>query len=98
MNNVSQIIKQNNKNVSNKKEKQTNPCNCRNKNGCPLNGNCKVQNVIYKCTVSGTQTFKDVSIFEHLKETGSNGYIITDNHSKTRNIRTTHHYQIISGI
>ena len=30
MNNVSQIIKQHNKNVSNKKEKQTNPCNCRN--------------------------------------------------------------------
>ena len=58
MNNVSQIIKQHNRNVSNKKEKQTNPCNCRNKNECPLNGNCKVQSVIYKCTVSATQTFK----------------------------------------
>ena len=58
MNNVSQIIKQHNRNVSNKKEKQTNPCNCRNKNECPLNGNCKVQNVIYKCTVSATQKFK----------------------------------------
>ena len=58
MNNVSQIIKQHNRNVSNKKENQTNPCNCRNKNECPLNGNCKVQNVIYKCTVSATQTFK----------------------------------------
>ena len=58
MNNVSQIIKQHNKKVSNKKEKQTNPCNCRNKNECPLNGNCKVQSVIYKCTVSATQTFK----------------------------------------
>ena len=58
MNNVSQIIKQNNKNVSNKKEKQTNPCNCRNKSGFPLNGDCKVQNVIYTCTVSATQTFK----------------------------------------
>ena len=58
MNNVSQIIKQYNKNVSNKKEKQTNSCNCRNKNKCPLNGNCKVQDVIYKCTVSATQTLK----------------------------------------
>ena len=48
MNNVSQIIKQHNKNVSNKKEKQTNPCNCRNKSECPLNGNSKVHNVIYK--------------------------------------------------
>ena len=58
MSNVSQIIKQHNKKVLNKKEKQTNPWNCRNKNECPLNGNCKVQNVIYKCTVSATQTFK----------------------------------------
>ena len=58
MNNVSQIIKQENKNVAKKKEKQTNPCNCRNKTECTLNGNCKVQNVLYKCTVSATQTFK----------------------------------------
>ena len=58
MSNVSEIIKQHNKNVSNKKVKQTNPCNCRNKNECPLNGNCKVQNAIYKCTVSVTQIFK----------------------------------------
>ena len=58
MNNVCQIIKQHNKNGSNKKEKQANSCNCRNKDECPLNGNCKVQNVIYKCTVSATQTFK----------------------------------------
>ena len=58
MKNVSKIIKQHNRNVSNKKEKQTNPCNCRNKNECPLNGNCKVQSVICECTVSATQTFK----------------------------------------
>ena len=55
---VSQIIKQHNKNVPNKKENQTNPRNCRNKNECPLNENSKVQNVTYKCTVSATQTFK----------------------------------------
>ena len=42
MNNVSQIIKQHDKKVSNMKEKQT-----------------KVQIVIYKCTVSATQTFKE---------------------------------------
>ena len=58
MNSVSQIIKRHNKNVSNKKEKQTNPCKCRNKKEFPLNGNCKVQNFIYKCTVSATQIFK----------------------------------------
>ena len=56
--NVSQIIKLHNRKVSINKEKQTNPCYCRNKNECPLNKNCKVQNVIYKCTASATQTFK----------------------------------------
>ena len=30
----------------------------RNKNECPLNRNCKVKNVIYKFTISATQTFK----------------------------------------
>ena len=58
MSNVSQIIKQHNRNVSNKKQNQTNPWNCRNKNKCLLTGNCKVQNLIYKCTVSATQSFK----------------------------------------
>ena len=59
MNNVSQIIKLHDRNVFHKKAKQTNPCNCRNKNECPLNGNCKVQSVIYKCRVSARpQTFK----------------------------------------
>ena len=57
-NNVSQIIKLHNRKVSINKEKQTNPYYCRNKNECPLNKNCKVQNVFYKCTAPATQTFK----------------------------------------
>ena len=60
MNNVSQIIKQHNRNVYNKKEKQINPYNCRNIRECHIHGNGKVQNVIYKCTVSATQTDKRV--------------------------------------
>ena len=40
------------------KQIQTNPGKCRNKNKCPLNWNCEVQNVIHKYTVSATQTFK----------------------------------------
>ena len=58
MNNISQIIKQHKKHVSKKKEIQTPKCKCRNKNDCPMNGNCKVNNVIYKCTVCATHTFK----------------------------------------
>ena len=46
------------------KERQTNSCNCRNKNECPPNGNCKVPNIICKCTASATQTFKQ---YVHLR-------------------------------
>ena len=52
------IIEQHNKNVAIKKEKQTNSCNCRNKNEFALHGHCKVHNFVYKCTVSAAQTFK----------------------------------------
>ena len=40
------------------KYKHLNVRTSRNKNDCPMNGNCKVNNVIYKCTVSATPTFK----------------------------------------
>ena len=33
-----------------KKNKTTLSCSYRDKNGCPLNGNCRMENVIYKCT------------------------------------------------
>ena len=98
MHNVSQIIKQHNRNISNKKEKQTNPCNCRNKNECPLNGNCKIQNVIYKCTVSATQAFKQLVYLGIAEENWKKDCIIIDNLSKARSIRTAQHYQVTFGI
>ena len=59
MNSVSQIVNQHNKNLSNKKEKQTSSCEYRNKNESPLNGIWKVHSLIYKCTVSAMQTLKE---------------------------------------
>ena len=50
MSNVQQLIKKHSNFIQNKKNKTTLSCNCRDKNGCPLNGNCKTENVIYKCT------------------------------------------------
>ena len=51
MSNVQQqLIKKHNNFIQNKKNKTTLSCNCRDKNGCPLNGNCRRENVIYKCT------------------------------------------------
>ena len=90
MNNVSQIIKQHD-NVYNKKEKQTNSYNCRNKSEYPLNGHCRVQNVIYQCTVSATQTFKQ-RVYLGVAEGNCKQRLYNHNLSKTRSIRTTQHY------
>ncbi|KAJ8029039.1 hypothetical protein HOLleu_28333 [Holothuria leucospilota] len=30
---------------------ETNPCNCRNENDCPLDGKCRTANVVYQATV-----------------------------------------------
>ena len=38
------------RNIATHPKQETLSCNCRNKNGCPLNGNCRTENVIYKCT------------------------------------------------
>ena len=50
MNNVQQLIKKHSNFIQNKKNKTTLSCNRRDKNGCPLNGNRRTENVIYKCT------------------------------------------------
>ena len=57
MRNVAQIIKKHNQQISSHKEKPIPSCNCRNKDECPMNGKCQVQNVVYKCTVSATPNF-----------------------------------------
>ena len=47
----SRIIKSRNKIVINKDVRELKSCNCRVKSECPLNGQCQVTDVIYKCTV-----------------------------------------------
>ena len=47
--NVQQLINKHSNFIQNKKNKTTLSCNCRDKNGCPLNGNCRTENVIHKC-------------------------------------------------
>ena len=59
MENVSQIIKKHNKRVTKINERPITPCNCRDKNNCPMNGNCRVENVVYKCVVSATEKSKE---------------------------------------
>ena len=40
------------KKVINKGVKESKSCNCRVKSECPLNGQCQVTDIIYKCTIS----------------------------------------------
>ena len=48
--NVQQLIKKHSNFLQNKKNKTTLSFNLRDKNGCPLNGNRRTENVIYKGT------------------------------------------------
>ena len=49
--NMSSMTKSHNKKVINKDVKELKSCNCRVKSECPLNGQCQVTAIIYKCTV-----------------------------------------------
>ena len=57
MENLAQIIKKHNQRNSSHKQKPIPSCNCRNKDVCPMNRKCQVQNVVYKGTVSATPNF-----------------------------------------
>ena len=49
--NMSSMIKSHNKKVINRDAKKLKSCNCRVKSECPLNGQCQVTDIIYKCIV-----------------------------------------------
>ena len=55
MENVSQIIKKHNKRVTKTNERSIAPCNC----NCLMNGNCRVENIVYKCIASATEKSKE---------------------------------------
>ena len=61
-NNMSQIIKSHNNKMLCEKKKQTARCSCRNKNQCPLNGNCEIESVMYNCDVQTESTPKKTYI------------------------------------
>ena len=60
MSNVKSIISSHNKAQINKPSEQSdqidNSCNCRNKNTCPLEGDCNTRNIIYQAEVRTPQT------------------------------------------
>ena len=59
MENMMNIVQRHNAtilNSSNKKESQ--PCNCRDKLACPLDGKCRSESIVYKATVESGNTTK----------------------------------------
>ena len=50
--NVKSIINSHNKKVSAKKNVEKLECNCRKKNECPLNGDCRTSSIVYKCNIT----------------------------------------------
>ena len=51
MDNMAKIIKNHNKKATSKVPSKSPKCNCREKNTCPLNGNCQATSVIYQAKV-----------------------------------------------
>ena len=51
MNSMSKLIKGHNKKVTSKPPDQRLKWNCRKKTECPMEGNCQVNNIVYKCDV-----------------------------------------------
>ena len=64
--NISQIIKGHNKKVTQIKLNHQLECNCRIETECPLNGDCRKETVIYKCTA--LTTFQPKTVYLGLAE------------------------------
>ena len=73
--NMSCMLKSHNKKVINKDIKELKSCNCRVKSDCPLNGQCQVTDIIYKCTVLSPDKQKKCTS-ELLRVISKSDYII----------------------
>ena len=57
------------------------------KNGCPLNGNCRTENVIYKCTSLTKNNVKKVHYVSQKENSRKIGTTFINNRSKTKIIK-----------
>ena len=94
MSNTSKIIKGDNKIVTSKPCDQRPKCNCRKKTECPMEGNCLVNDVVYKCDVTRPLPKK---VLDLQRENGRAVSIITSYHLNTRDIPIRQHLQITCG-
>lgn len=60
--NIEKIIKSHNTKITTNKQLEPANCNCRVKENCPIEGNCRQKSVIYKCTVTAPNEPQQVYI------------------------------------
>ena len=89
--NISQIIKGHNKKGTQTKRQYQFECNCRIKTECPRNGDCRKEDVIYKCTA--LTTFHPKKCILALQK----DVITTPNHFETRTFRTAQLSSVMFG-
>ena len=97
MNNTKQIIDNRNKRILNSpkhRDKSTDnsvdnkSCNCRQKNACPLNGNCLQSSVIYQATVKrndNNTSETNIGLTENAFKTRYRNHTASFRHTKHRN-------------
>ena len=66
---MSQKIKGHNKKIVQKETQETLDCNCRFKTDYPLNGDCRKESVIYKCTATTCDSKKKWTEWRRFKKT-----------------------------
>ena len=59
---MSQIIKGYNKKIFQEEKQEALDCNCRVKTDFPLNGGCRKERVIYKCTATTCDTVNELQL------------------------------------
>ena len=93
---MSQIIKGHNKKIIQKEKQETLYCNCRVKTDCPLNGGCRKESVIYKCTAT-TCDLKKVYLGLTEGEFKKRGIMTMSNLLKTNFMPTVLPFQVMYG-
>ena len=92
--NMSQIIKGRNKKIVQKETQDTLECNCKVETDCPLNGDCRKENVIYKCTAA-TCNLEKVCLGLTKAELKNRGIITMSNLLKTNFMPTVLPSQVV---
>ena len=87
--NIQQFIKKYNNFIQNKRNKITLSCDCRDKNECKLNGNCRTENVIYKYTSLTKSNVKNVYLGVPEREFKKSWYYNHQNSFQNKNYKNS---------